>query len=567
MAGIPLVYASVSTVALIVANVPASPIELRTVALSGDQAPGTPPGVTFSFFGNSDLSEVGGATFRAGIEGPDVDDSNDVGFWSEWEGSIELVVRNGDLAPGTPQGVVFSELIGPIANDAGAIAFRALLDGSDVDDDNNSGIWAERGGSFALVAREGDRAPGTPAGVFFSALNNGPVFNDRGQTAFQGVLTGAGVNGSNNRGFWSEGGGSLALVARKGDAAVGMPDGVIYSSLVPPIRLNRSGQSAFLGNLSGPGVDPSNDEGIWIGGPGSLSLFLRKGDRAPGTPPGVFFSELPRPKFDDDGIVTIQAVLAGATIDATNDEGFWSGDGDSLTLLVWEGQSAPGTPPGVVFRGLLGPARNGIGQIAFGGGLSGPGVDNSNDGGIWTNAGGPLSLLAREGDRAPGTPPGVVFLSLGAPFLNDEGQIAFRAPLTGPGVDDTNFNGIWFADANGHLRLVVRRGDRIDVNNDPQIDDLRTISALIFNVADFGASNQLAFKALFTDESQGIFIATVRCPADIDGDGDLDAHDFFVFLDAFAGVELEVCDVDADGDCDAEDFFGYLDLFSRGCEG
>ncbi len=55
------------------------------------------------------------------------------------------------------------------------------------------------------------------------------------------------------------------------------------------------------------------------------------------------------------------------------------------------------------------------------------------------------------------------------------------------------------------------------------------------------------------------------CPADLDGDGDIDADDFFAYLDAFAGGDLTVCDIDADGDCDGEDFFGYLDQFVDGC--
>ncbi len=52
--------------------------------------------------------------------------------------------------------------------------------------------------------------------------------------------------------------------------------------------------------------------------------------------------------------------------------------------------------------------------------------------------------------------------------------------------------------------------------------------------------------------------------ADIDSDGDIDADDFFGYLDFFATGDARA-DVDGDGDADADDFFGYLDLFSQGC--
>ena len=58
--------------------------------------------------------------------------------------------------------------------------------------------------------------------------------------------------------------------------------------------------------------------------------------------------------------------------------------------------------------------------------------------------------------------------------------------------------------------------------------------------------------------------ACVYCPPDLDNDGDLDADDFFIYLDLFASGD-EGADIDGDGDVDADDFFGYLDLFSAGC--
>ena len=60
-------------------------------------------------------------------------------------------------------------------------------------------------------------------------------------------------------------------------------------------------------------------------------------------------------------------------------------------------------------------------------------------------------------------------------------------------------------------------------------------------------------------------LAVGGCAADLDGDGDVDADDFFAYLDGFAAGDLGVCDIDGDDDCDADDFFGYLDLFAAGC--
>ncbi len=63
----------------------------------------------------------------------------------------------------------------------------------------------------------------------------------------------------------------------------------------------------------------------------------------------------------------------------------------------------------------------------------------------------------------------------------------------------------------------------------------------------------------------GVAVAAQNdCGADIDGDGDADASDFFGYLDLFAAGDARA-DTDRDGDIDAEDFFGYLDLFAAGC--
>ncbi len=55
-----------------------------------------------------------------------------------------------------------------------------------------------------------------------------------------------------------------------------------------------------------------------------------------------------------------------------------------------------------------------------------------------------------------------------------------------------------------------------------------------------------------------------ECLADLNADGELDAEDFFLFLDLFAEDDPSV-DLNGDGTIDSEDFFAYLDLFVHGC--
>ncbi len=455
--------------------------EIRTVALSGQQAPGTPDGVNYSGFWLPVLNDAGQTAFQANLTGSGVDFTNDDGIWSEGSGSLALVARAGNQAPGTPSGNNFIVLRSPVINDAGQTAFYGgLRPGfNGVNGANDNGIWSEGSGSLALVVRDGDQAPGTSSGVSYSSIYEDSIaLNNAGRTSFFAslTLTDGGVNSTNNLGIWSDGSGSLALVARHGDQVPGTPSGVVYQFHVT-IRhpaLNDAGQTAFWPRFAG-------DSGIGIWSEGSLALVARTGDQAPGMPSGVNFSSA-----GNDWIALNEA---GQTVFLArlNDDrsGIWSEGSGSMALVTSAGEQAPGAPSGVNFNGFNLPVLNNAGQTAFiATSLAGNGLDPTNDSGIWSEGSGSLTLVAREGDHAPGTPDGVLFRpyffvstngSLGTRLvLNDAGQTAFYTELTGAGVDSSNNFGFWATDRSGQLQLIARMGDLLEVAP----GEFRTISAL-----------------------------------------------------------------------------------------
>ena len=177
-------------------------------------------------------------------------------------------------------------------------------------------------------------------------------------------------------------------------------------------------------------------------------------------------------------------------MNGANDSGIFTSAG----LLVREGDEAPGTG-GATFSDLKrSPALNNAGETAFRADLTGPGVTGANDSGIFTSAG----LVAREGDVAPGTG-GATFSFFRAPALNDAGETAFLADLTGP-----NDRGIFTG-----AGLVAREGDLIDFGG----GDLRTILSLVFSGNGLNNQGELAFFASFTDGSQAIVIADLSSTA------------------------------------------------------
>ena len=497
----------------------AAAVEYTTVALSGQPAPGTGAGINYApGFGSPTLSDSGQVGYTAILTGTGVTGSTNRALYAGNSTSPQLVARAGNAAPGTSAGVTYSVNIGtPVLNDAGQVAYSASLTGSGVTTANSDALFA---GTFAapqLVAREGSAAPGAAAGVNYSLFFD-PTLSDDGQVAYLAHLTGTGVTSANFVAMYAGNIASPQQVARADDAAPGTPAGVTYLSFGIPV-LNDAAQLAYIVSLAGSGVSSTNDSAIYAGSFASPQLIAREGNAAPGTTAGVNYLTLGVPTLNDTGQIAFTTRLTGTGVTGANDAALYAGTLVSPQLVARSGDAAPGTGAGVNYFIPGAPALNDVGQVAYFAALAGsvtPGVD---DEAVYAGNFASPQLIARRGDAAPGAAAGVNFSDFAfGPSLNDAGQVAYMAILSGSGVSSANDLGLYAYDPTLGDLLIAREGDLFDVGG----GDLRTISggngiSFLFGRNDdartlLSNNGLLVFELTFTDGSNGIFTAAVPEP-------------------------------------------------------
>jgi len=246
--------------------------------------------------------------------------------------------------------------------------------------------------------------------------------------------------------------------------------------------------------------DPVGSSGVYISRGGLLSRIADTSTVLPGrsVPPGAIIF----PALGAGGHVAFRAY--GGSVPAA----IYRWTGGTVELMS-------GTPTGP-FSNALDPRVNSPGTTAFLGSINGYVVKASTPGAP--------QILASSYDPVPGRP-GRSFSSFEDPFINDQGEVAFKAIWTPPGSS----SGIYTAIGICPIKVV----DELD----PLVDGLRAIDfdmiAVGFNLSGrtkFNNAGQIVFWAWLEDNRKGIFLAT---PNFVDCDGN--------------GVPDE-CDPDTDGD-------------------
>ncbi len=575
----------------------ASDVRFQTVVLSGDPAPGL-AGLTFDWFSDPRITTTPlgipdpRLAFWADLTGPGVTEANNGTIWSNRTGVLALVAREGDPAP-IPN-LVWGAIPSPAAAFAPptshGLAFTAsLFDPAQPSLPTNLGMFAETspGGGFALVAREGEQAPGFPPGTNFSNLPVAP---------FSGAFD---FHANNGRGTWVGAPGMVNLLVASGQSAPGI-SGSYFGHLSNPMGRS-SGPLAISATLFPNPLQTGQPTGagIWLStiSPTTFNLVANTGGTAFGFG-SIKYKDLsaqPLPMSVGTGqVATYWASLMDGGVTPNNDTAIviWpSGSGPR----VREGDAAPGAGPGIFFSGFSRQfsVRNASQSnyfLAFRASIVGEGVSNLNNSGLWlVRQVGTPALIAREGDQVPRLPAGTLYASFSDPVVNEGGQVVFHARLRGPAVTQETSQVLMAterasttAGPAGGVAPLVRTGDMFMVGP----GDARKVNEIIFDSGPAGSGTaavarhgMLAFKLGFKDPivppppppqlaftfTQGLFTGMIRCLADINADGALTVADFGAFQTAYVLGDLRVCDFTEEGALSVADFGAFQTAFVSGC--
>jgi hypothetical protein len=525
---VPAASAAVAAgLALLAAPAQASvPLEARVI--SGAQAPGAPPGTILDGFGDAVVNDAGEVAFLGFVHDPLLAIGGAALFGPDAAGDLTVIATDSEQVPDLPPGTelrLSSSTYFPRLDDTGHVAFFAGLSGPEIDSSNDAGVWrwqAETG--LERLVREGDPVPEAGAGVTLGGLHGGlftPAIGAASEVAVTGWLIDPSEIYLDTAYFAFDAAGDRTLVAREGMPVPGVP-GAAVTYLDPPF-LDDAGGWSFVALFEGPDVVEGLDDGAvfaWDSEAG-LAMRLRDGDPAPGTPPGVVFASIGTPYPNDAGNFAYLTFLAGPGVDAGNNHALYGPDAaGALVLLAREGDPAPGTELGTVFKpGTVGGVVviNASGRVAFWAELAGPAVTAETASAIWLwdPAAGAIDLVARAGDPAPELP-GVVLAGVGAPILSDRGDLVFEAGLAGPDVTPYSERALFAIEAGGLARKVVRLGDLVAFGP-CGLQPLAWYSTSGIFPPQPGASQlsdngHLVFNAAAQDGTQAIFVATLPEP-------------------------------------------------------
>jgi hypothetical protein len=289
-----------------------------------------------------------------------------------------------------------------------------------------------------------------------------PSISNSGQVAFHALLSGTSGGGTDFRGlFRGNGIGSLQIV-RQGETP---PDGNGTFFAFKNPALNNNDVLAFLSQMSGTTGGTADDWGIFrADGLTAPVRIAREGQPAPDNV-GVFSSFGEYFALNNSGQVAFTATIdlqnGGTTFDQ---DGIFRGDGGTSPVQIARKGGANPSGDGT-YSNLYDVALNESGQVAFRAFLTGTaGGANDNEGVFRGDGTNPTVNIVRE-DQAVADGNGEFYI-FSHPRINDVGQVAFWANLRNTTGGDADNLGVFRSDGTTDPVTIVRRGQTVPGGTD-----------------------------------------------------------------------------------------------------
>ncbi len=341
--------------------------------------------------------------------------------------------------------------------DGGRAVFAAALTGSLGGTTDDSGIYLFGPGGLTQVAREGQTVAALD-GKFSDLKGTILRMNNNGQIAgYASIIS----NNVSRDVIFVYSGGSYARMVNSGQT---MPDNNGYIFGLFPPNLNEDGQVAFTAWVLGS--TNSSDRAICRADGTGVRILARLRQTSPdgnGYFSSFFNGNYVLPAaFNDQGKVAFHALLGGTSGGAADNAGIFLADGNGVTQLVRKGEFVPGGN-GRYLEFSTVVSINQVGQVAFAANLTGTTGGAADSARMFLVTGGSIKEVARKGQPAPGG--NGVIAGIGAPTLNDSGEILFSVTLSGTAGGTGDDVALLLVDASGAIHLVAREGQSVGGRN------------------------------------------------------------------------------------------------------
>ena len=508
---------------------------VETLFISGDNVMAL-PGAKFFTFEWADINASGDAVFSADLQ-PGVGGvtfANDTTIFKLTGTSLELLARESSGPVPGVSGAEFASFLEVALDDSGNALLRAPLTVGvgGVTSFNNQGVWKFSSGGNVLLARTGSGQVPDLVGASFDSIPTPLRSSTSGDLVLEGMVSGAGINSTNNFGVWKfQSGGSSLLVQETVSTVPGIP-AAVFESFAAPVT-NNLDQVAVKAILKTDfGVTTPNRIGIWQYDGTTGTLLARTGvGGVPGVV-GASFQTLDAPLISNSGAVAFHATLS------TGASGLWKSTLGTASLKAITSELNVPDVAGASFANFGSLLLSDSGQLVTLANLTvgSAGVTSTNSQGLWALGGtAPDRLLLRQGSAGV---PGIAsanFADVLHYSVGPTGDVLVLASLeVGPGGVTASDNlGLWLLPAVGQSQLLLRSGMQLAGQT---ITDIALSASAPTTFPDalpgrLNSQGQFFFNATFTSGAMGLFRYNPEPSAtgDFDEDGDVDGRDLLVW--------------------------------------